>query len=344
MGDPEIAVIVGAYRREPYLLGAVRSVLAQDLARDRYEVLVTKNFASASLDRSLADLGVPALLDDDPKIGPWLMRAVDHTHAPLIAFLDDDDEFEPGRLSEVLRVFREHPEIGFYRNRVRVIDGAGLSLPPDLWRPHEVDSEFDRSGPVMVPRGSKPGLLDLATARTHVTFNSSTMVVRRELLTGATAEALRGTQLPDLGLFLAAALSPFGLYLDDRRLTRFRYYGDNVTHRVRWLGYAAESHRAFAALSRRSGREDLATWFDREAIHYDRLFRGGRIVEAVDRGEGRRTIAQLGAEYLRYLARHPLERHWTLDVWGSEGYAVAYLLSPPLARRAHAARSGAQPL
>jgi len=340
---PEVAVIVGAYRREPFLLGAVRSVLAQDLPRDRYEILVTKNFSNDALDRALDELGVRRILDDDPKIGPWLMRAVAQTTAPLIAFLDDDDEFEPNRLSEVLRVFRERPDVGFYRNRVRVIDREGRPLPPGEWRAHEVDPEFDRRGSVAVSPGSKGEVLELATGRTFATFNSSTMVVRRELLAGPTAEALRGTQLPDLGLFLAGALSPYGLYFDERRLTRFRYYGGNVTHRVGWLGAAAESHRAFAALSRRLGHEEYATWFDREAVHFERLYRGGQIVDAVDRAEGRRTLARLGADYLRYLAHHPSERRWTLDVWGAEGYALLYLVGPRLARRAHAARSRPAP-
>jgi len=341
--NPEIAVIVGAYRRREFLLGAVRSVLAQDLARERYELLVTKNFEDPAIDRTLADLGVVALLDDDRRIGPWLMRAVERTRAPLVAFLDDDDELEPGRLSAVLRVFEEHPEIGFYRNRVRVIDGGGAPLPPERWRPHEVDAEFDRTGSILVPPNGKADLLDLATRRTHVTFNSSTMVVRRELLDPPTGEALRGTQLPDLGLFLAAALAPVGLYLDDRRLTRFRYYGDNVTHRVRWLGHAAESHRAFAALSRRLQREDLAGWFDAQAVHYDRLFRGGRIVESVDASAPRRKVARRAAEYLRYLARHPAERRWTLDVWGAEGYALLHLVDPGLARRTLARRAAPRP-
>ncbi len=338
-GDPEVAVIIGAYRREEYLLRAVRSVLAQRLPRDRVELTVTKNFVQAEIDRSLAELGVPSTVDDDPRIGPWLTRAVARTRAPLIAFLDDDDEFEPDRIAEVLRVFRDHPEVGFYRNRVSVIDAAGAPVPPEQWRSHEVDPEYDRSGPVLVPPGAKDGLRELALERTDSTFNASTMVVRRELLEGRAGEALRGTQLPDLGLFLAAFLSPYGLYFDDRRLTRFRYYGGNVTHRVSWLGAAAESHRRFAALAREFGQEDLALWFDRQSIHYDRLYRGGRIVEAVDRADGRRVLARLGAEYLRFLARHPDERGWSLDVWGAEGYALLYLLGPSVARRAHAARS-----
>jgi len=335
VADPEIAVIIGAYRRTTYLLDAVRSVLAQDLARDRYEVLVTKNFESPEIDRALRELGVPAILDNDPRIGPWLTRAVGRTRAPLVAFLDDDDEFEPHRLREVLRLFDEHPELGFYRNRVRVIDAAGAPVPADRWRSHELDTELDRTGPVLVPAGPRPDLVALALDRTHVTFNSSTMVVRRELLTGPSGEAFRTSQLPDLALFLAAALAPTALYLDDRRLTRFRFYGDNVTHQVRWLGHAAEAHRTFAALSRSRGEEGFARWFDREAVHFDRLYLGGRIVEAVDRGDRRRALAQLGAEYLRFLARHPGERAWTLAVWGSEGYAVLYLLAPRLAQRTH---------
>lgn len=336
-GSPDIAVIIGAYRREPYLLRAVRSVLDQTLPRERYEILVTKNFHHDAIDGTLAELGVASRFDDDPVIGPWLLRAVEATHAPRIAFLDDDDEFEPDRLERVLAVFADHPEVGFYRNRVRVIDGSGAPVPPDRWRTHEVDASFDATGPVLVAAGEKDRTLPLAR-ETHVTFNSSTMVVRRELLEGPSRAAFEGTQLPDLALFLAGTISPYSLYLDDRRLTRFRFYGENVTHRVRWLGHAAESHARFASVARAFRRDDLAAWFDHESVHFERLYLGGRIVEAIDSGADRRRVTRLTAEYLRFLARHPGERAATLDVWGAVAYGLLHLASPSLARRAHAAR------
>jgi glycosyltransferase involved in cell wall biosynthesis len=336
--SPEIAVVVGAYRRREFLLRAVRSVLAQTIGRDRVEVLVTKDFVDPAIDADLAHEGVAATVDSDPRIGTWLGRAVRSTRAPLVAFLDDDDEFEPDRLAHVLDVFRDHPEVGFYRNRVRVIDGEDRPVPPDRWRVLETDAAFDTSGPVVFPADRREGLVEFAFRTTRSTFNSSTMVVRRAVLDGPGAELFARTQLPDLALFLAGAFAPFGLYFDDRRLTRYRFYGGNVTHRVPWLAEAARCHREGATLAEALGRSDFAAWLGDEAVHYERLYRAGTVLERIGGRASRAEVARLSADYLRFLGRQPAERRAGMDVWAPEVYGMTYCIAPVLARRLRSVR------
>lgn len=330
---PEVAVVIGAYRRERFLLSAVRSVLAQTLPHDRYEVIVTKNFVDPEIDRFLEQQRIPTLFDNDPRIGTWLLRAVAATHAPYLAFLDDDDEFEPERLSHALEVLRADPGLGFYRNRVHVIDERGEPVPSETWRFYAVDDYFDGRGPVTVSPRDKNGLAELALERTRVSFNSSTMVVRRELLAGELGAVFSRTQLPDVALFVLAAVSPFGLYLDDRRLTRYRHYAGKITHRVPWLRHAGEAYRDLASLARAHESRDLADRLAQVSEHYDRLYRAGTIVEQVGAGADRREVARLAEEYLRFLGQHPAERALALDVWAPEVYAASYLLVPGVARR-----------
>jgi glycosyltransferase involved in cell wall biosynthesis len=340
---PEIAVIVGAYSRRDYLRAALASLLAQTLPRDRFEIVVTKNFLDPALDRELAEAGCLVLFDEEPRIGRWLRHAIDRSRAPIVTFLDDDDEFEPGRLAELLAVFARLPDLGFYRNRVRVIDGAGRPVPIDRWRVHEVDAGFDRLGAVHFLGDRRDGLLELATQTTTSTFNTSSMALRRELLDGEVGAAFERTQLEDTFLFLAGALSTRGLYLDDRRLTRFRFYGGNVTHRVRWLWDAAVSQRDMAELARARGRPDFAGWLDRLAVHYERMFRGSTLVDRISASAGRAEVARLTGGYLRYLGRHPEERAPNLDTWAAAAYGLAYVGVPsvarPLARRRLTARA-----
>ena len=335
---PEIAVIIGAYRRKEYLLRAVRSVRAQDIPRDRYEVFVTKDFADPVIDAELAREGIASHVDADPCIGTWLGRAVRATHAPLLTFLDDDDEFEPDRLERLLAVFRDHPEVGFYRNRVRVIDAEDRPIPLERWRKIESDSAFDTSGPVLLPPGARSKLVEFAFLTTRSTFNSSTMALRRDLFDGPSAELFARTQLPDLSLFVAAALSSSALYFDDRRLTRYRFYGGNVTHRVSWLAESSRCHREAADLARSFGQPELAAWLAELAVHYERMYRAGRVMDQIGAQDSRGTVARLSAEYLRFLGRHPSERSIRLDVWAAEAYGLAYCVAPALARRMRTAR------
>jgi glycosyltransferase involved in cell wall biosynthesis len=330
---PEVAVVIGAYQRDRFLLSAVRSVLAQTLSRERYEVVVTKSFAHPEIDRFLADQAIPSLRDDDPRIGTWLLRAVGRTRAPYVAFLDDDDEFAPERLACAVAVLRSRPELGFYRNRVSVIDERGNAVPRNAWRSHEVDGFFERSGPVTILPNGKSDLAHLGLEQSRASFNSSTMVVRRELFEGELGAAFARTQLPDLALFVLAAVSRFGLYLDDRRLTRYRYYPGNVTHRTPWLRHAREAYRDLAGVAHDHANDALARLLLRDSEHYDRLYRSGTIVARIGDGAPRGEVARLGEEYLRFLGGHPAERAFSLDVWAATMYAGAYLLVPGLARR-----------
>ena len=338
-GPPEIAVVVGDYSRRRYLPFAIASLGAQTLSRERFEIVVTKNWRDPEVDRSLAALRATVLFDEEPRIGRWLRHAVNACRAPIITFLDDDDEFEPERLERILEVFAKHPDLGFYRNRVRVIDREGRPIPFERWREHERDEAFDHLGPLYFSPRAKDRLLEVATRTTHATFNTSSMALRRELLDGDLGDGFEATQLEDLYLFLTGVLAPGGVYLDDRRLTRFRFYPGNVSRMVRWLGYAEWSYRDMAAVAARHGRPDFATWLADQSVHYGRMYRGSELVERVAARGGRREVAQRTAEYLRLLGRHPKERAWTVDTWAAALYGVAYVgLSGPVARFAQRRR------
>jgi Glycosyl transferase family 2 len=336
---PEIAVLVHAYARREYLPSALRSISAQTLPRERYELLVSKSFDDPAIDRTLAEMGAVSLHDEDRWNSRCLHRAMRRSQAPIVTFLDDDDEYEPERLERILETMRAHPDVGLYRNRVRVIDGAGHPIPPERWRVHEQDVALDSLGPVHVAPDAKGDLLDLGVRRTSATFNSGTMAIRRELLDGDVGETFDEARMSmDVFLFLAAALSSLGLYLDDRRLTRFRFYAGNTTRETFWLGLTADSLRAMSALAARRGRRDFAEWLEGQSIHYERMFLGSTLMGQVAGGADRTEVARRAGGYLRFLGRNSRERSLDLDVWAAGGYGLAYALLPSLTRRAARAR------
>jgi glycosyltransferase involved in cell wall biosynthesis len=340
---PEVAVVVAAYNRREYLLDAVRSLEAQTLPRDRFEVVVTKNFREPEIDRSLERSGTTVLFDEEPIIGRFLRRAVNASSAPWVAFLDDDDEFEPERLERLVDVVRSHPDVGFYRNRVSVIDQHGRPIPEGRWRVHEIDRAFDELGPVHLPPDGKRPLFELATGRTYPMFNNSSMAVRRDLLDGELGDAFeRNGRTEDTFLFLLAAVAPVGIFLDDRRLTRYRYYAGNVSGSVRWFRQAAESATAMAGLARAHDQLQFADWFRDLAIHLHRMERGGTIVERLFAGAERREVGRLALEYFRYLGQHPAERKLTLDTWAAGFYGLGYVVVPSAIRGLARARITAE--
>lgn len=335
---PEIAVIIGAYRRSEFLASAVQSVLAQTLPRSAFEVLVVTDRPDPDLARALERSGIRIRTDPEPRIGRWLLDAVGDTRAPLIAFLDDDDEFEPDRLAAAVGVFRAHPEVVFYRNRVRVIDRAGEAVPLSQWTPLTLDPLYDRTGTHEVAAADRVATLAEFESGATLSFNSSSMIVRRSLLATDAAAAFEPTQLPDLALAVMAALSPGSLYLDAARRTRFRETAGSATRNYCWLRVSAESHQRLADYTIARGFPELAEWLGERSVHFDRLFRGEAVVEGVRSASSRREVVRGALDYVRFLGKHPREWSTELNVWAAPLYASGYILLPTLTRRLAVAR------
>ncbi len=332
------AVVVGAYGRREFLLRAVRSVELQQYPRDRIELIVTKNFKDAAIDRALEAAGATVRFDDAPEVGRWQRRAVAASTAPWVTILDDDDELEPGRLARVAEVAVARPDVAFYRNRVSVIDRGGAPVPPARWRRLESDPGFDTLGEVYLPAGAKDRAFEIGTRRTFATFNSSTMAFRREVLDGDLGAAFDRSWLPDTFLYLAATLGPGGLYLDPRRLTRYRRHDRSATTAPGWFAHAAEAEAEMAAVAERHGHAGFAAYFRQLAVHYARMARGAAVVGAIAARAPRREVARRTGAYLRHLGSHPAERRWTLDTWASGLYGLGYAVFPAAVRRLAAQR------
>jgi len=330
--EPLISVVVGAYSRETFVRGAVQSILDQTLGREQIEIVVTKNFRSEPLDGFLLRSGVISLLDSDPRIGPWLMRAIRRTTAPLIAFLDDDDLFHPDRLQHVLEVFRTHPHVGYYRNRVSVIGPEGLPIPQKAWAANEVDPVFDHTGPLHLSANSKVAALP-TIRRTYSYFNSSTIVVRRNVLTPELSARFEEYQNPDPFLFVVGVASPFELYLDDRRLTDYRHHGTNATGQVSALRHGLEDSRRLARLCGDLHLPEYSAWFGSRSTAIEKRLLVGTITARVDARSTRSEVARAARAYLLFLRDHPELRNPDLETWAAEMYAVTYLLFPPAATR-----------
>jgi glycosyltransferase involved in cell wall biosynthesis len=118
--DPLVSVVIPTYNRRKLLLEAVASVLEQDM--DELEIVVVDDGS---------DDGTPqALQGVDPRLRcltqTRLLRGAARNHGIReargrhIAFLDDDDRFEPWHLSQALDLLGE---------------STGVSVPTVLWDP-----------------------------------------------------------------------------------------------------------------------------------------------------------------------------------------------------------------
>lgn len=110
---PDISVVLATYNRVACLPRAIASALAQEGAR--FELIVVDD-ASTDLTRnylaSLADPRIRVVLAER-NLGPAGARnlGLESARAEIIAFLDSDDAFLPGRLAIPLAAFAADPDL-----------------------------------------------------------------------------------------------------------------------------------------------------------------------------------------------------------------------------------------
>jgi glycosyltransferase involved in cell wall biosynthesis len=325
-------VIVTAHDRRRYLIRAVESLLDQALPRDRFEILVVKNFADEEIDRFLTEHAVEHWVTTEGPLTGKLLEALARSRGKVIAFLEDDDLYRPERLAVVEEAFQSDPNLGFFRNGFAVIDEEGRPFHGRM--PEAVRASQTSARDLVVSDADKergyPALVDA-----HSDFNISTMAVRRDLLEGDSARFRRLGIGIDRFLFYAALVSTHSLRLDPRRLTAYRIHTGNT-------GIVGEGG------SELLGRLDRIMAHDRadEATIYE-LVRDSRLTAARRDLEGRRVVVEAYGAFrqpsvdrrgmMHLLRQFPRYRN-TEAVRVNHRLAfecAVYVVSPGAARRLH---------
>src|SRR5271157_2898615 len=173
------SVIVRAHDRSRFLRSAVESILDQDVSRDRYEIIVVKNYSDNEIDSFLSRASVQTVFCDATSGTQKAAEGFRVSKGDVLFFLDDDDLFEPNRLKIILTEFDENPELGFYRNRVTFIGSNGQRLSPNEVRSFGI--HFPRRSPRLYVEGDKKYAGMLRVAKAAPDFNTSSMALRRDL-------------------------------------------------------------------------------------------------------------------------------------------------------------------
>lgn len=144
-GDPLVSVVLPTRDRPRRLADAVASVLAQTYRR--LEVLVVDDASSTPADTVLGPLSgrdprVRVLRHDRPQgAGAARNAALAAARGELVAFLDDDDRWDPPKLERQVAYLHDHPAVGIVTAHHRVaVEGGGAPVvhrgPPRLHAGH----------------------------------------------------------------------------------------------------------------------------------------------------------------------------------------------------------------
>jgi glycosyltransferase involved in cell wall biosynthesis len=145
---PEVSVVIPTRRRPVSLARAMRSVFAQaGVGMDTIELVIVDNDAArgaeATVEALRAEAPCPIVYACEPSPGVASARnhALVASRAPLIAFLDDDEEASPGWLAALLDARA--------RFGADVVFGAVRGHAPEKVREHRpyLERFFSREGP-----------------------------------------------------------------------------------------------------------------------------------------------------------------------------------------------------
>lgn len=136
-------MIVPVYNGAAYIEKTAHSILSQSFS-DLELVLVNDGSTDESQEVLEAlrrhDSRVKVFRQENGGIGSARNHGIENSCAPLVAFCDQDDLWEPRKLEKQVPTF-DDPEIGLCYARVNLVDASGVRPPKDVEMP--VGSVFD---------------------------------------------------------------------------------------------------------------------------------------------------------------------------------------------------------
>jgi glycosyltransferase involved in cell wall biosynthesis len=121
MTAPLVTVLIDTYNYGRYIEEAVGSVLAQDFPTEQREILVVDDGSTDDTEERLRRFGDSITYLRKPNGGQAsaFNFGLERTRGEIVAFLDADDYWLPGKLRRVADEFEKHPDAGMVYHKVR---------------------------------------------------------------------------------------------------------------------------------------------------------------------------------------------------------------------------------
>lgn len=259
VSDPEVSVLINNYNYGPFLSRAIDTALGQEGVRA--EVIVVDD-GSTDNSRAVIDAYGDRLRPIFQRNGGQasaINAGAAAARAPVLAFLDADDWWAPGKLAAVLRVMERVPEAGLVYHRLQPVysDGTAAFSP--------------------IPRSLCSGNLTLRLTRSGGRWPfpmTSSLAVRRSIWeeAGEIPEGFRIsadawlTGIIPLLASVAALPEPLGFYrIHDNTWYRARDDHAMLTKRMRHWRASVEVSNRFLARHGRPERLALSDHFSFQA-------------------------------------------------------------------------------
>lgn len=268
-----VSVILPTFNRARWLGTAIRSVLHQLQAGD--ELIVIDDGSTDDTQEVVAAFGerVTYLRGDHRGAGPARNRGLAHARGELVAFLDSDDEWLPGKLAMQRAFLETHPEVLFCFSDFQVVTGDGEIHHRFLrhWR-HDVRSFRDMFGAPERVASCDVYVGDLYPWQlTGLYVLANTLMVRRAAAGDALHFAEDLVTYEDVECFIRLARQGTAAYLDMETAQQT----DRAAGRLSKLSPAVKLRCHLPILERQYGRD--AGFLATHRALYERTIRQMRV-------------------------------------------------------------------
>ncbi len=127
--EPLVSVILSTYNGGGRILNAIQSVLRQDYTN--FELVVVDDGSTDATSSVVGSVTDPRLVPLSMKANAGLYaartHAIESSKGELLAFIDDDDEWVPGKLSRQVKLLRERPDVALVHGAVIDVFPSGES-------------------------------------------------------------------------------------------------------------------------------------------------------------------------------------------------------------------------
>jgi glycosyltransferase involved in cell wall biosynthesis len=166
-----VSVVIPAYNSEEFIGEAINSALAQ--TQRVSEIIVVDDGSSDQTAQVAAKLGASVIRQEHGGISVARNAGIRAAKHEWIAFLDADDIWEPKKIAYQWAAIRRHPDVGLVScDLSQWLHGSQVSeTVSDLAGVDDKDAPM-----VYIPQAQGAFLID------RMTYNSPTMLIRRELL------------------------------------------------------------------------------------------------------------------------------------------------------------------
>jgi len=217
-----ISILTYTYDRKKYLLKAVDSALHQSLNRSEYEILVVKGFRDEIIDEALNRNNVRVLFLQEKSLGKKIATGIRECRGEFVCFLDDDDEFEPDKISVISSILSEMKDVDFIHNSIVKINESGAITNPNPKDNISTNLSLTPSK-MAIPSISK-------VIRFRGDWYLSGMCIRKSILENTLVDLENTNQSLDKFVFFAALNHGRRIMMIRDRLTRYRLHTSTTTY------------------------------------------------------------------------------------------------------------------